>query len=111
MEANELFAVVGDAGGAGYALSRASLSAFGTGTTRRPAARSGRLRGVLRGQPQVGHDRRPLPRSALPRSRSDDCAEARRTLPHGARASTRVGGDLARAARPERRRRGAPRYG
>ena len=35
MEANELFASVGDAGGAGYTLSRASLSAFGWATTRR----------------------------------------------------------------------------
>ena len=31
MEANELFASVGDPGGTGYALSRASLSAFGLG--------------------------------------------------------------------------------
>jgi hypothetical protein len=31
MEANDLFASVGDAGGAGYTLSRASLSAFGLG--------------------------------------------------------------------------------
>jgi ATP/maltotriose-dependent transcriptional regulator MalT len=31
MEANELFGGVGDVGGAGYALSRASLSAYGTG--------------------------------------------------------------------------------
>lgn len=30
MEANELFTGVGDVGGAGYALSRASLSAYGT---------------------------------------------------------------------------------
>jgi tetratricopeptide (TPR) repeat protein len=30
MEANELFAGVGDVGGSGYALSRASLSAYGT---------------------------------------------------------------------------------
>src|SRR5690348_6053630 len=31
MEANDLFASVGDAGGAAYTLSRASLSAFGLG--------------------------------------------------------------------------------
>jgi hypothetical protein len=31
MEANELFASVGDPGGTGYALSRASMSAFGLG--------------------------------------------------------------------------------
>ena len=31
MEANDLFASVGDAGGTGYTLSRASLSAFGLG--------------------------------------------------------------------------------
>ena len=41
MEANELFARVGDIGGAGYALSRASLSAYGSGTTRRPSASAG----------------------------------------------------------------------
>ena len=35
MEANDLFASVGDAGGAAYTLSRASLSAFGLVTTPR----------------------------------------------------------------------------
>ena len=55
MEANDLFASVGDAGGTGYALSRASLSAFGLGDySEALAARARRLRGVLRGQPPLG---------------------------------------------------------
>jgi amidase len=46
----------------------------------------------------------PLARTNLPDRSATD-------VPHGARASTRLGGDLARAARAERRRRSAPRHG
>ncbi len=55
LEANDLFASVGEAGGTGYALSRASFERVRAGRLLRGlAARTRRLRGVLRGNHRWG---------------------------------------------------------
>ena len=85
MEANELFACVGDVGGAGYALEPREPQRVRAGRLRGgAAARSRRLRGVLRGQPPLGHDRRALPHrlrraGARRRRRGAASASARRS--------------------------------
>src|SRR5207244_8302716 len=90
MEAHDLFASVGDVGGTGYALSRASLSAYGREDYKQ-ALRLGRAgyEAFSEVNHRLGHDHRPLPNrlcSAGVRRRRRGAADA----PRGARPCPRT---------------------
>ena len=105
LEANDLFASVGEAGGPGYALSRASLSAFGLGDYSE-ALRLGRAgyEAFSESQPPLGADHGALPHR-LRRARARRRRRGARALRRGARACARLAGRLARASCTERDRR------
>ena len=110
LEGYDLFTSLGETAGSGYALSRASSSAFALRRILRGlTARTRRLRGVLREQPPLGADHGAL-QHRLRRAGARRRRRGTRALRRGSRTCAHIRGRLARASGTERDRR-VPRGG